>query len=157
MKVTSLKDMESYIYSTVILPLKELDVEGFSVRSPMTHPNGKRIDLFVNREETGHLRHEHNFQREEWRNAALHLIWFKMGYDMRVLADYDHRKHKVRVYKPAFSRLQTNLLMNKLIEAFNMYTPFNGVEVLDRTREGYMETNDPITVPNRDEEENYDD
>ena len=84
MKVTSLKDMESYIYSRVVLPLKELDVDSLNISSPMTDGQGRNIELSVIPEETGHVRYDHNFMRDEARNSALkwlmHVIGVISGY-----------------------------------------------------------------------------
>lgn len=159
MKVTSLKDVDSYIYSSVVLPLKELDVDGLAISSPMTTRRGQPIKLQVTREETGHRRYDHNYQRDEARNSALHLIWYKFGYNQGVLADYDSRKHNVRVYAPAFRDVDDGkFLMNKLLQAFGNYTPFTNVSIEESVRDGYQGGEISSNLERDDDyEEDYDD
>lgn len=137
MKITGLKDMESYIYSKVILPLKELDVQGLAVETPMHDDKGTNYELLIVREETGHVRFAHNFQRNEAQANAKHLIILRYMHGSRVLADYDSRTHNVTVYEGAFEPSKGRLLMNKLVEAFNQYTPFTKVKVIKDIRDVY--------------------
>lgn len=136
---TTLKDMESYIYSTVILPLKELDVGGLGIASPIVDTRGNTVDLFTGREEVGHRSYDHNFQRDEARNSALELVWHRYRNHDGVLADYDRRRHNVVIYTPEFNNIKGGkLLMNKLLQAFNYHAPFNKVTLVPTTRDGYQ-------------------
>lgn len=151
MKITGLKDMESYIYSKVILPLKELDIKGLEIKSPMHDGDEKYYELLLSREETGHVRFAHTYLRHETEANALHLIKLRYANSLQILADYDSRTHEVKIYEPAFTPSKGQLLMNKLIEAFNHYTPFTNIRIIKGTRDYFAD------IPEGVEREEYDD
>lgn len=126
MKVTSLKDMESYIYSGVILPLKGLEIEPLSLSSPITDNNGA-VYFEVFTEDRGEPT-QHNYQREEARRNAKWLIAVADRVKSMVVADYETHRHEVHIYEPAFSQFNGGaFIKGKLIEAFGKYEPFGKV------------------------------
>lgn len=144
MTVTSLKDVDSFIYSKVVLPLKELDVDSMNMGSPITEGRHS-LDFFVSREEVTHVHYDHNYLRDEARNSAKHIINGTFGGMTAILADYDPKNHKVTVYSPAFVNIpKGKLIMNRLLSAFNNYAPFRGIEILDTTRDAYMGGRYPV-------------
>lgn len=161
MKVTSLKDMDSYIYSKVVLPLKDLDVDGLIISSPMIREN-RYVELYVNDEETGHISYSHQYQREEARMNTMKLVMLRYGNSRHVLADYNTKTHAVNVYASPFEALESGkMLMNRLIQAFNNYTPFTRVTIKDTARTIYANIEQPPVAEDNDDyddsEEDYDD
>lgn len=125
MKVTSLKDMESYIYSSVILPLKELEVESLSMETPMRDAQGRGLQLSLTREEVVGDFH-HNYQREAARTHARWVVRLRGGNVNKLVADYSPKRHTVRLYGWNQDS-EYRMLMNKLAEAFLSNTPFDKV------------------------------
>lgn len=134
MKVTSLKDVESYIYSTVILPLKNLNVDSLDSSSPIQDSQGHVLALGLTRE-TVSGDWNHNYQRDTARENAKWLVYLEGGHGNFVVADYDPMKRNVRVYEPPFRQLGLQILRNKLAAAFRDNTPFNTVRLVDDVRE----------------------
>lgn len=138
MKVTSLKDMESYIYSSVILPLKDLDVQLHN-SSPITANNGNILEFSVGRERLdGDF--DHNYQRDAARDQLRWLVTLRDGYSSFIVADYETKRHVVRIYKEAFDQFEKGgMLYNKLIEAFGKYTPFGDIKYVGGIRESEID------------------
>jgi hypothetical protein len=136
MKVTSLKDMDNYIYSTVVLPLKELDVDGLSSVSPITDDNGRQAQFHVGNEDIHNVRYAHNFQREEAQRSTLRLVFLKYNRTTIIVADYNPKKHNVNIYTPQLETIEGGkLILNKLIHAFENHTPFTRVELQSSVRD----------------------
>lgn len=134
MKVTSLKDVENYIYSVVILPLKDLGVEELSHQSPIMGKDGNAWQLGLARESIqGEF--QHNYERDSAREGARWLVNLRAEGKRIVLADYQPRRHTVTMYQREVGTIKgANILFNKLEEAFRRYTPFDKVKVLPERR-----------------------
>lgn len=135
MKVTSLRDMESYLFLNVILPLKKLNVEAGSTSSPITTDNGEQIQFAIQKESIMNG-YDHNYQRDEARRLAKDLIVLSDSHTASIVADYESKRHTVRIYRPAFDNFTGGkFLCNKLVEAFESNTPFTKVTVLEQVRD----------------------
>jgi hypothetical protein len=134
MKVTSLKDVESYIYSTVILPLKGLQIDGLNQSSPIRGDRGRDWKLGLIREDVqGEF--AHNYERDDAREQAWWLVTLSDGARTSIIADYDPRRHNVTIFKGSTGSWKgINILLNKLDEAFRRNTPFDKVKVVDDKR-----------------------
>lgn len=128
MKVTSLKDLEAYIYSGVILPLKELVIDMPGQSSPMSDPGGGSYMLSVSRN-VPNREFQHNYQRREAEANATWLVILNGPEGGEILAEYQKQGHTVRIYRGAFN-LNSKILQNKLEEAFRNHTPFTGVTLV---------------------------
>lgn len=174
MKITSLSALESYIYSSVILPFKNLKVQSISSVSPLL--DGSNHWAFSLSMEQIHGNFHHNFQRDRAREQAKTLVVLKAGGMTQVVADYDRRLRKVTIYQGAFQALDKgNYLMKRLEEAFRSNTPFEKVVINPgtRTADVYLDNEDPeeealSSIPvwgdegeddndSQDDEEDYDD
>lgn len=128
MKVTNLKDVETYIYSSVILPLKSLNVPSLEYPSPIKGENGNVWQLStrlapVNRE------FRRNYQRTQALRRADWQVILYNGSRPYIIATYNPKNHWVKLYERPFRKLMAKLLMAKIQEAFNKNTPFTKVIV----------------------------
>lgn len=123
MKVTSFKDVETYIYSSVILPLKQLNVPDLPFPTPMRGDDGQEWSLMVRPQPLfGNFRR--NYQRTQaQRRADMQVILFT-GSKEYVVAQYNRKNKWVKVYQRAFMRLAAMPIYGKLFEAFQKNTPF---------------------------------
>jgi len=138
-KATSLKDMESYIYSAVMIPLKSLDMEPMWLTSPLIDKAGYPIEFTVQRERVSRNHFDHNYQAEEARLHAKMLVFIHHKGRVNVAADYSKRRHNVRIYPEAFAKIERgSLLLNKFREAFETHSPFNQVVQKRGLRGGEM-------------------
>jgi len=130
MKVTSLKDVESYIYFSVIVHLKDLQLpEPIRVETPVFSDHGP-VEFRLTREKlVGNF--QHNFQRHRAKTDAKHLVIIRTGLTNQIAADYDPITKDVNIYPEAFNIGRgTKILLNKLVEAFNQNTPFRKVTMV---------------------------
>lgn len=133
MKITSFRDLESYIYSSVILPFKDLRVDNIHYESPLQDGSSPWIFAIRSEEVSGEF--HHNFQRDRAREQAKSLVMLKVGGANLVVADYDHSLRKVTIYRGAFDGLDKgNYLLKRLEEAFRSNTPFEKVVIDEGTR-----------------------
>lgn len=127
MRVTSFKDVETYLYSSVVVPLKKLSTNLSEVKSPITSNDGKREWTIQVLPEPPARRYRRQYQRmQASRNANLQVILFT-GKREYVVATYNPRHHWVKVYERPFRVLHATPLMGKLYEAFQNNTPFGKV------------------------------
>lgn len=131
MKV-NLKDLDAYIYATVIFPLKQLNVNALRVVSPLKTPDGTEIRFWVDREPlTGSYRR--NYQRARARHHLKWNIYVGSGRgDERVAAQYNDKNHSVRIFADAF-RHSPNLriALGRIEDAFTASYPFTNVKILE--------------------------
>lgn len=136
MRVTSLKELDNYIYSSVVIPLKGLVIDPLTYNSPIEDNGGRRVSFEIVREEVMGDFH-HNFQRNDAREKAKWLVLMRCNHRGYVVADYEPRRHAVRVYAPSFAMAGLSpIIKNKLTEAFRNNAPFGKVSVvLDEMRD----------------------
>lgn len=126
MKVTSLRDMENYIYSSVILPLKNLNVPDLDLPSPIKGENGNFWSLQVQREPL--LReYRRNYQRTQAiRNSNFQVVLYN-GTSEYVLATYHPKQHWVKLYQKPFRKLNAMMLLSKIHQALYQNEPFTKI------------------------------
>lgn len=135
MKVTSLKELESYIYSSVILPLSGLDIDPLNFSTPITNDRGFEITFSIMTERV-HGDFQHNFQRDDARNRAKKLVIVTVN-DMEgfIAADFDRHTKDVTVYRPALREAGCRpFIINKFADAFRRHTAFHKVTMADTMR-----------------------
>jgi hypothetical protein len=127
-KLTSIKELDNYIYSSIILPLKGLDVPPVVSSSPMEMMANIFLHFEIRREEIrGDF--QHNFQREAARELAGFLVVALVGYNGYIAAHYDQHRHRVTVWPEALTKLGApKLVVNRFTTAFEEHTPFDKVE-----------------------------
>lgn len=122
MKVTSIKELEKYIYSSVIVPIKGLRSYPYYA-SPITGDRGEAWELTVD-SDMEQSNYRRNYQRTQAsRNANKKIVLMVNGV-VYVVATYHIKRKWVKLYKRPFKRLNANLLMNKLYSAFYDNAPF---------------------------------
>lgn len=126
MKVTSFRDVETYIYSSVIIPLKQLNIPDLQFPSPIRGENGEDWQFSV-RSQPINRDYRRNYQRTQaMRRANQQVMLFAEGREY-VVAMYHPRQKWVKIYKRPFHSLKAVPLMGKLYEAFYTNSPFGKI------------------------------
>lgn len=126
MKVTALRDVETYIYSSVIMPLKGLAVPDLHFPSPIRGENGEEWQFQV-RQERLHRDYRRNYQRTQaQRLANWEVVLFANGKEY-VVAHFNPRVKWVKMYERPFRVLKAMPIMGKLYEGFYQNTPFGKI------------------------------
>lgn len=135
MKLNSLKSLESYIYLSVILPLKGLTLGRIDSQSPALGHHGGYFSLEIGLESIDRSRYAHNYQREQASNRAKYLIYLSDGHHRAIVADYSEKTKEVSIFKDAFSGwVDAHIIDVKLEEAFRTHTPFSKVSIVKGSR-----------------------
>lgn len=137
MKVTSLRDVEKYIYSSVILPLQNLGVS-LRMDTPISL-NGSPVTFEVALERTSG-RAAHNYMRDIARENLKSLVYMMDGNGRsEIVAEIDV-KHNVRIFKPAIARVLPTqgrgIILSALVNSFDGNIPFKEVTVVEQYRDG---------------------
>lgn len=127
MKVTSFKDVETYLYSSVIAPLKKLNTNLSGVESPLRSTNGEKVWTLQVVPEPPIRSYRRQYQRMQARRKANLQVVLYTGTREYVVAMYNPKHHWVKVYERPFRVLKATPLMGKLYEAFQNNTPFSKV------------------------------
>lgn len=127
MKVTSFKDVETYLYSSVIIPLKRLNVRPLDFPSPITSSNGKKVWQLRVESELPRRNYRRNYQNTQARRRANQQVILWTGQHEYVVAMYNPHNHWVKVYERPFKILKATPLMGKMYEVFSKNTPFTKV------------------------------
>lgn len=139
MKVTSFRDVETYLYSSVILPLKGMNVRPLDFPSPISSIDGKRVWELRVMPEPQHRVFRRNYQNTQARRNANQQVVLWTGTAEYVIATYQPRNHWVKVYERPFKTLKATPLMGKLYEVFSKNTPFTKIiSELDPPVQGIM-------------------
>lgn len=137
----SLKDLEHYIYSSVVLPLSDLDLPSLGVSSPLVNKRGEALEFFITTERvTGDF--HYNYQRDKARLMANRLVMVGRLYQggEHVVAEYDERKRSVIVYPEAIQMAGLpRIVTNKLINSLMTHEPFCSVREASGIRLHYRE------------------
>lgn len=162
MKIKSFKDVETYIYTSIVLPLKGLNLPELNYSSPITDELGERWTFSLERTPvTGEFRR--NYQRnlaQQNRNWWL-ILRSGNGEPKRVIGEYNVRSHFVKLWQEPFKQAGAMPVFGKLQEALDTNTPFTKVIVqydhppeythnpydglLSQTRDEYPEDSDEDT------------
>lgn len=127
MKVTSFKAVETYLYSSVVIPLKGMNVRPLDCPSPIFSNNGKRAWEFRVQAEPLRRSYRRQYQREQALAQANQQVVLWTGKNEYVVATYNTRHHWVKVYERPFRILKATPLLGKLYEVFQTNTPFGKV------------------------------
>ena len=129
MKVTSLRDVEAYIYSSVVLPLKKLNVEYLEIQSPIRDETGQVWQLSLNQTPiTGNFRRR--YQRTQAERKRNWNICLTTGRETFVVGEYNIKNHWVKLYEAPFRKVNAIMLLGKLHDVLNRNTPFTKIIVL---------------------------
>lgn len=130
MRITTFKDLEGYLYSRVVLPIRQLNVPEMDFGSPMTGDKGEAWTIRLDRAPT------RSFRRQGPRRRAArysdYLIKLRVGEDNIVdyiLASYNVSNHNVVMYEHPFKLLKAMPLFGKMHDVFTRHTPFNKIRV----------------------------
>ncbi len=125
MKVTSLKDLERYLYLSVIVPLKSLGVET-ETQSPLKNSNGNSWYLWLQLTPVV-MRGRRNYQRRQAEHNRDWQVWMNNGTSEYLVADYSIRTHWVKIYEKPFQDTGSMLIYGKLHKLFSENKPFSKV------------------------------
>lgn len=130
MKVTSFRDVETYIYSSLISRLKGLNIPEINFPSPIRGESGQTWELGIQSEP---LQREfrRNYQRTQAQRKANTLIVLYAEGKEYIVGCYYPRQKWVKLYKKPFKQLNATPLMGRLFEAFYTETPFGKVIMAD--------------------------
>lgn len=135
MKVQSLKSLETYIYSQVILPLKNLQVPNINLDSPLRNRSGEPLQLNVSRMEIDYSQYRRDYQRRIARQKQPFIVTIDSLINRRKIAEYNPKGHSVIIFRDAMRDVtNSGILLGKLEEAFKTNTPFTKV----------VATNEPV-------------
>lgn len=126
MKVTSLRDVETYIYSSVIVPLKEMNVPPLDFATPIRGEADREWLLSV-RQQPLNRDYRRNYQRTQAQRSRDWQVILFTGQREYVVATYNRKQHWVKIYERPFKILKAMPLMGKLYEGFYQNTPFTKV------------------------------
>lgn len=126
MKVTSFRDVEIYIYSSVIMYLKGLNAPDLAFPSPIKGENGLDWQFGVSPEPI-HREFRRNYQREQAQERANLQVTLFTGNQDYVVATYNPKQKWVKIYERPFRVLKAVPLMGKLYEAFYTNAPFGKI------------------------------
>lgn len=158
MKVTSLKDVETYLYTSVVLPLKNRDGLSLTCPSPIFGKNGNPWNMEVIQPQVP--RGRHNYERDFNQVIEPFLVYLHGATDKpQILAQYNPKTKAVEIYEHPFKLLNAMPLLGKLHQMFNSHAPFGRVSIRKR-RPVQRVQNRPSNAPHIDweeDEEGYDD
>lgn len=165
MRVTSFKDVEIYIYSSVVLPLKRLNVSELPFASPIQSNEGRTWKLSIRRETLDRL-FRRNYQRTQANRGRDWIVYLDTGEKSLPVARYKLKSHKVIVYEEPFRALDAMPLMGTMCSVFNKNTPFTKIILEDamlpprprrRNYDEFVDAHEAPDYPDDDEEEYWDD
>lgn len=134
MKITSLRDVENYIFYGVVVPLKKLEMDTISIDSPLIDSSGRQWTFKVVQERLSG-RYTRNYQRDRARLKLKDLVLISNGYEEYVIADYDPRRHNVNIYHEILRDTFGNMVLNKIWQLFESNTPFTKIKLVDGYRD----------------------
>lgn len=135
MKVTSFKELENYLYSSVVAPLKDLRID-LDIDSPI-RSNDRKVRLYIEREGIGH--HSMNYQRSRARARAKMLVRIDNGLHVATAGNYDKQNHAVELFKDVFKAYNCSLVLGRLHSMLDSTTPFTKVTVkLDPSGQSFV-------------------
>lgn len=126
MEKVSPKELEAYIYSTVIFPLQGLQSEGFMMNTPI-----KGMELMLCRTAVAEQDTEFRYQREMARGDVNYLVCSHNGRgNMYALAEYDPDRKSVVIFEREFKRIpKGGMVLAKMTDLFNSSYPFATVKL----------------------------
>ena len=129
-QVTSLKDVETYLYTSVVLPLKGLRVDSLHFPSPISDKRGYNWSFELQRMPVLH-QFAHQYEREQAERERNWGIFLNTGRRSYEVGEYHPKKHWVKLYKDPFDEVGAKLIFSKLVEVLSTNTPFTDVKIQD--------------------------
>lgn len=160
MKVTSLKDVETYLYSSVLVPLKQLRGVDFAYQSPLAGDAGDIWTVGTDQEQVRRVRH--NYERDWIQERAPWVIrlFTDNGEKQYIVGQYDPKTHAVILYETPFKLLRAMPLLGKFHQMFSTHPPFTDVSIRKRRKPARVKSQSRAAAPDNDwpedEEEGYD-
>jgi len=154
-KIKSFRELETYIYTSIILPLKDLNLPALNYSSPLLTDEGDRWEFFLQKTPVrGEFRR--NYQRslaQQNRNWQIVLKAGEGSYPV-IVGEYNLRSHWVKLWQEPFKRSGAMPVFGKLYEALDTNTPFTKVLVESDEPPEYeaRDSNFPIPQLSRDQE-----
>lgn len=132
MKPASFKEIETYLYTSIVLPLKGLAVQELRYPSPLIGEDNQAWELETILTPV-RLRYRRNYQRTQAERRRNYWIVLKIGDRPNrrriVLGEYHIKYHTVKLYQQAFSEVGAIPLMGKMLDIFQTNSPFTKVTI----------------------------
>lgn len=171
MKPIPLKDVDAYIYTSIIMPLKNLNMQEIEFGSPMETKDGYPMTFYLD-DSPMTREYRRQYQRTQAQRRADKLI--KLHIDggespgMHILCSYNNKTHRITLYQDTFRRLGLNMLFNRMQLAFSANTPFTKIILGDKpptfelrrrrsAQEGLAGVSEMLRSPWDPDEASYDD
>ena len=139
LKLKSHKDLDRYIYSEVIVPMKKMHLPTLNISSPVQYRDYP-VQLTVHASEVSYANLRHNYERRIARDKAKTLVSMTVGGYSYTVAEYDSAKsHSVRIFQGDLNRrghAELGVVISRLEKMFKMHTPFTKVTVLKEAYRG---------------------
>ena len=131
MKVTSLSELDDYLYSSVIAPLKGLNTN-LSIQSPIAH-EGRAWWLELTRTAVGNFRR--NFQRDRAMEQRDYLILLITPNARYIVGKFFIKGRSVELYKKPFKDLNASIVLGRLHHMFDTHKPFTKITIKKESQE----------------------
>lgn len=128
MKVTSLKEVENYLYASLLAPLKGLAIN-MEMPSPIRGNDGKSWYIECGR--TSIQNYRRNYQRDRALGKRDYLMILIAGKERHIIGKYFPKGRFIELYKEPFRELHAGILMGKIHHMFNTHTPFTKITIKD--------------------------
>ncbi len=136
-KLTDSKQLKLYLYSQVVVPLKDVIVDFTSINSPIKDKSGAMWFVEVSQEPmTERVRFNYQRDRQAQRPNSVILLRKDGSYERVLLAYYSKRGREVTLFEQGFKKADMPYLLNKFHEVFSENEPFSKVNI-DHKRNGY--------------------
>lgn len=130
MKVTSSKELETYIYSSVVLPLKGLNLPELHSPTPLTDDAGIAWYFMLKRTPI-RPSYRRNYQREIANAKRNYWITFgSRGMPSQVIGEYNIKNHWVKLWEKPFRDINAMPIFSKLWNTLDNNTPFTKIIVI---------------------------
>jgi hypothetical protein len=126
MKVTSLKEVENYLYASLLAPLKGL-VVNMEIPSPLKGNDGRNWHIEYGRTRIQNYRR--NYQRDRAMEKRDYLMILIAGNQRHIIGKYFPKGRFVELYKEPFRELHAGILMGKIHHMFNTHAPFTKITI----------------------------
>lgn len=150
MKVTTFKDLGVYLYTSIALPLRQLNVPVLEFGSPMRGDKDEEWTILLDKAPVRHYRRSGQRHRAHQNSDWLIKLHVSDDGDGRTytLARYNVKNHNVTMYSHPFKVLNAIPLYGKMHDMFKRCEPFN--EIIEGTfppRQPYFRDRNRDFVP----------
>lgn len=126
MKDTKLKGVESYLYSSLLMPLKRIKTARGLAPVIKNQKNGRYVSIYP---ETDYGLSRRNYQRERSMIEGHMRIVAEYSSDAWTVGRYKRHNHSVELYSDMFAKAGISYVLPTLWRLFEKSSPFGKVTV----------------------------